>query len=228
MLRPQAVKSSLATMPLQRARPMRIGIDFDNTIISYDQVFLDAAVERGLLGEGFNGTTKQAIRDAIRLLPDGEMSWQRLQGFIYSRGIDKAVMFDGVDRFLHRARAEGHEVLIVSHKTDFGHLDPERRSLREAALEWMERHGFFTPAGYAIPRENVYFETTRAEKLARIACLQCTHFVDDLEEVLDDVAFPQKVRRVLFASTAFGGAHTAYPICPTWRDIEKAVLGERP
>jgi hypothetical protein len=31
---------------------MRIGLDFDNTIICYDAVFASAAVERGLLPPG--------------------------------------------------------------------------------------------------------------------------------------------------------------------------------
>jgi len=34
---------------------MRIGIDFDNTLIDYDRVFLDAARERGLVPRDFAG-----------------------------------------------------------------------------------------------------------------------------------------------------------------------------
>ena len=52
---------------------LRIGVDFDNTIITYDDVFLSTARERGLVGADFAGR-KQAIRDTIRLLPDGELS----------------------------------------------------------------------------------------------------------------------------------------------------------
>ena len=59
---------------------MRIGIDFDNTIITYDDVFRATALGRGLIKEDFAGRSKQAIRDHIRLLPDGEIAWQRLQG----------------------------------------------------------------------------------------------------------------------------------------------------
>ena len=205
---------------------MRIGIDFDNTIINYDQVFLGTAKERGLIAKNFAGISKQAVRDAIRLLPDGEMTWQRLQGLIYSKGIARAVMFEGVDRFLRRAKSEGHTVLIVSHKTEFGHLDPEQTNLRQAALDWMTRHNFFTWDGYGILRQNVYFEGTRAEKLARIASLGCACFIDDLEEVLDDQAFPAAVKPVLFAAATMSGHAPAYPLCPTWDDVEKVVFGE--
>ena len=57
----------------------RIGLDFDNTIICYDNVFLSSAKERGLLRSDFSGA-KQQVRDAIRMLPDGEIAWQTLPG----------------------------------------------------------------------------------------------------------------------------------------------------
>jgi len=141
--------------------PMRIGIDFDNTLIGYDDVFLAAARARDLLSARFTGN-KQAVRDAIRLLPDGELAWQRLQGYVYGKGIGGAVMFEGVDGFLRQCRAAGHGVFIVSHKTEHGHYDPSRVNLREAALGWMEAQGFFAPDIYAIQRENVFFESSRA------------------------------------------------------------------
>ena len=55
-------------------RTLRIGIDFDNTLIDYDGVFVAAARERGLIGREIAGS-KRAVRDAIRLLPDGELTW---------------------------------------------------------------------------------------------------------------------------------------------------------
>jgi hypothetical protein len=201
---------------------MRIGLDFDNTIIGYADVFLAAAQERGLVGSEMRKASKQAVRDAIRLLPDGEIAWQHLQGFVYGRGIRNATMFGGVDGFLRRCRTEGHETFIVSHKTEYGHYDPERINLREAALDWMSAHGFFSHDGYAIPRDNVYFESSRAAKLRRIARLGCTHFVDDLEEVLNDPEFPPSVERILFSDTAASGL--PFAVCPTWQRVEKVVF----
>jgi hypothetical protein len=204
---------------------MRIGLDFDNTIIGYADVFLSAAKERQLIASDVHCVSKQAVRDAIRLLPDGEITWQRLQGFVYGRGIRGATMFAGADRFLRRCRAEGHTIFIVSHKTEYGHYDPERVNLREAALGWMAAHGFFRDDGYAIPRANVYFEGTRAEKLRRIALLGCTHFVDDLEEVLSDPEFPPEVTRILFSGEAAPtGRGWDFPVCPTWQRVESVVF----
>jgi hypothetical protein len=204
----------------------RIGLDFDNTIITYDDVFLTMARERGLIPRDFSGR-KQAIRDSIRLLPDGELAWQQLQGHVYGKGVTRAAMFDGVEAFLRRCKQENVPVVIVSHKTEFGHHDPERVNLRQAALEWMTAQGFFREGGYAIPPENVYFEGTRQEKIARITQLGCSHFIDDLEEVLTDPGFPDEVERILFSEGDASSRVEAYVVCPTWQDIEKRVFRDR-
>src|SRR5215469_4331457 len=98
----------------------RIGIDFDNTLIDYDEVFRALACERGLIDPGFRGG-KDDVRRAVRALPDGEDAWQRLQGAVYGSRIADAVLFEGAGAFLRHARAEGHDILIVSHKTEYGH-----------------------------------------------------------------------------------------------------------
>jgi hypothetical protein len=200
---------------------MKIGLDFDNTIIRYDGVFLAAAKARGLLPPEFLGT-KQQVRDAIRLRPGGEIDWQKLQGHVYGAGIGGAELFPGLAHFLGHANAEGAELIIVSHKSEFGHYDPQRINLREAALGWMEGQGFFSAAGFGLERANVHFGATRAEKLDRITELAPDIFIDDLEEVLDDPAFPPAVSRILFSEQK--PAHPAYPVYPDWAAIEAAVL----
>jgi hypothetical protein len=204
----------------------RIGIDFDNTIIGYQQAFLDAAKTQRLLPVDFVGT-KQAVRDCIRLLPDGERKWMRLQGFIYGQGIGRAVMIDGVDEFLRRCRERNDEVFIVSHKTEFGHFDPSGVSLRQAALDWMDERGFFRDGGYGLAVENVFFEGTRSAKLERIAALGCTHFIDDLEEVLCDPEFPPRVKKILFTGGTKPPRTLPFSVCPTWAQIEELVFNAR-
>ena len=201
---------------------LRIGIDFDNTIISYDDVFCAAAKRSGLIGTDFAGS-KQAVRDAIRLLPDGELAWQRLQGQVYGKGIGEAKLIAGAAAFLRRAQAVGSAVVIVSHKTEYGHFDPDRVNLRTSALDWMAAQGLFD-GGYGIARQDVYFEGTRADKLKRIAALSLTHFIDDLEEVLTDPDFPSRVERILFADTTQPAAGY-YTRCASWGDIERRLFG---
>ncbi len=200
----------------------RIGIDLDNTLIDYDEVFRALAREDGLVGADFRGS-KDALRQAIRALPSGEEMWQRLQGAVYGKGIGGAVMFEGADAFLRRARAEGHDILILSHKTEYGHFDPARVNLRQAALEWMERKGFFSPNGVGLPLANVRFAATREEKIAQISGLGFTHFIDDLPEVLDDAAFPPGIVKILFTNGT--RPERARPNAfAHWCDIAQAVL----
>ena len=172
-----------------------IGIDFDNTIIRYDEVFAAAARARKLVPPDFAGT-KTDVREAVRALPDGERAWQALQGHVYGAAIGGAEPFPGLDAFLRRARDEEADVVIVSHKTEYGHHDSSRVNLRTAALGWLETHGFFDDTGFS--RADVYFANTRDEKLARISALAPDVFIDDLPEVLDDPKFPAGVRPLLF------------------------------
>jgi hypothetical protein len=200
----------------------RIGVDLDNTLIDYEEVFRSFARARGLVEAGFVGG-KDDIRAAARATPDGEIGWQRLQGAVYSKGIEQAVLFEGADAFLGRARDQGCEIVIVSHKTEFGHFDPDRVNLRDAALTWMARRGFFRGDGFAIPTKNVLFATTRSEKIAAIREVRVSFFIDDLPEVLEDSDFPTEVTGVLFTRNA---ALSNYPrALAHWREIADMVLG---
>lgn len=49
-----------------------IGIDFDNTLVSYDDVLYDEALQRGLIHLD-SGKGKKDIRDMIRRKPNGEI-----------------------------------------------------------------------------------------------------------------------------------------------------------
>jgi hypothetical protein len=199
-----------------------IGIDFDNTIVDYDDVFLTAAKERGLVDEKFRGG-KEAIREALRLKPNGEDTWQSLQGYVYGKRISDAVMFEGFAAFLRLCRAQGHRISIVSHKTEYGHFDESRLNLREAALSWMQARGFFDEDGFGLCRDEVFFEGTRADKIERIATLQLTHFIDDLPEVLDDPAFPKDVTPIWFTNGTVPSLSRSNAFAH-WCDIAGAIL----
>ena len=203
---------------------MRIGIDFDNTIAGYDDVFLTAAGDQGWVGDDFTGAKKE-VREAVRRLDDGETKWQVLQGMVYGRRMGEARMIDDVGAFLASCRAKGSEVFIISHKTRFANHDPQRIDLRRAATEWMMAQEVIAPGRYGVPPENVFFEATRAAKLARIARTGCTHFIDDLEEVFGEPQFPKNVERCLLA-----GGDGALPTGPFtsfrgWPEISEAFFG---
>jgi hypothetical protein len=204
---------------------MPVGIDFDNTIVKYDRVFGDAARSRGWVAEDFRGSKKQ-LRDVVRLLPDGEIKWQILQGEVYGQRMGEAEPFPGVMEFIDAARRRGIEMFVVSHKTQYSNYDASKIDLREAALGWMEKNGFFDPGRLGLSRQHIFFADTRAEKIARISALGCGVFIDDLEEVFADPTFPSDVKRVLFTTDNEPACDDAIVVRKTWLDITRYVLEE--
>ncbi len=203
---------------------MLIGIDFDNTLVCYDRLFVEEAIASGWF-TGDASATKKEVRDAVRALgDDGDVLWQKLQARVYAHRMADADLMEGAGDFLGHCRESRVPVVVVSHKTRHAGMDPDRIDLREAALSWMERAGFFDRNGFGLPRESVYFEATRGEKVARIARCGCSDFIDDLEEVFREAGFPAAVRRHLFAPQDGAlptGPFTAYR---SWPEIADAVL----
>ena len=140
---------------------MVIGVDFDNTIVSYDALFHRIAVERGLVPNSVP-VDKTAVRDHLRSL-GGEDQWTALQGLVYGPRIREAKAFPGVREFFahcHRARLAVH---IVSHKTRQPVLGPPH-DLHAAARSWLEQAGFFAPGPPALPHDHVHFGVFRRQE----------------------------------------------------------------
>lgn len=210
---------------------MLIGMDFDNTIAGYDRLFASLALEAGLFETPPAGG-KTVLRDALRSRgEEGEVAWQHLQALAYGPRMDGAVLLDGVAAFMATARRYGAGMVVVSHKTRYARRDPERRwDMQQASLAWMERHGFFGPDGLGLTPEQVFFADSRDEKVARIGELGCTHFIDDLEEVLEHPAFPVATRRYRLAPDAApvpgDGTGTERPFHQfrSWHDIRSTIF----
>jgi hypothetical protein len=201
---------------------LRVGIDLDNTLIDYDQLFHRVAVERGLVPAGFAGT-KRDIRDRIRLLHGGagELDWQRLQAEVYGPAIAGATPAEGALEFIRRLRMLGATLAIVSHKTTFANMGEQKINLRDAAREWLRANGML--GRDAVPEDSLYFEDTRAAKIAQIVALRCSHFIDDLEEVFDDPAFPKNVERLLLTKSIPSSA-SGYRCYSSFSQIADALI----
>ena len=204
-------------------RAVHIGIDFDNTIAGYDHVFLDFARDKRLVPDDFTGS-KTEVRDTIKRRENGEYEWQRMQGQVYGRLMGRAELIVGVSEFILKCRECRIPLSIISHKTEFAPFDSEV-NLRNVAYDWMEDHGFFDVDGFAFKRENIYFETTRADKVARISTTRCSHFIDDLEQVFLHPSFPSSVEGYLFSRQAVRPSGVRATICQSWQEISDAILG---
>ncbi|HBH00801.1 MAG TPA: hypothetical protein DDZ42_02600 [Candidatus Rokubacteria bacterium] len=200
---------------------MVIGIDFDNTVVCYDEVFHRTARGWGLIPVNVP-TGKGMVRDYLRER-GREDDWTRLQGHVYGATILEAPAFPGVLEFLAACRDRRMAVHIISHKT----LRPvlgEPRDLHRAAHEWLEARGFYDTARTGLSREDVHFELTKEAKLARIGRVGCTHFVGDLPEFLLDPGFPVGVRRILFDPNGGHVGPADLDRAASWSEIGDLVL----
>jgi hypothetical protein len=202
-----------------------IGIDFDNTIANYDNVFKFIALENKLIPQEWLGNKKQ-LRDLIRTQENGEHEWQKIQGKVYGKYMYQAELFHGLSEFFFLCKFKNIKIYIISHKTEFGHFDEEKISLRGEAFKWMEKKQFFYPDYYGIFKENIFFLSTREEKINKIYELQCDIFIDDLLEVFFENSFPKNIKKILFDRDVYLKSKNEVHISNSWRQISKFIFGE--
>ena len=173
---------------------LRLGIDFDNTIVSYDALFHKVACEGKWIPEDLP-VSKLSVRDYLRGIGK-EPVWTEMQGVVYGARIQEAEAFPGVHEFMRWARGADLPMCIVSHKTMYPFIGP-KYDLHEAARGWIRTHLGDEDGPFVDPK-NVFFELTKEEKCARVAALGCTTFVDDLPELLLGSGFPKSTEPLLF------------------------------
>lgn len=192
----------------------RIGVDFDNTLVLYDLAFQNCGISRGLLPQGFAGD-KDAVRAAVRALADGERHWTSLQAEVYGPRMGEAAIAPGAFSTLAALRRAGWEISVVSHKSRFAAADPGI-DLRAAASRWLEQSGLLTSSGGPIAREDVFFEESRAAKIARLRALGCAAFIDDLAEVFLEAGFPVEVARYLLVLDSQRAPQGPFEVVRSW------------
>jgi hypothetical protein len=199
---------------------MCIGVDFDNTIVCYDELFHRVAVEQGLIPASVP-VTKSAVRGYLERCGKGD-AWTELQGYVYGERLQEAVPFPGVLEFFGRCALAGWPLAVISHKTRRPVIGPPF-DLHRAAHRWLEAQGFYDPGRIGLSRDRVFFELTQPEKVGRIARVGCSVFIDDLPEVLTHPDIPVGVRRVLFDPHDRHGADERLQRMTSWAEIERWV-----
>lgn len=202
-----------------------IGVDFDNTLVSYDEVMHKVAVQWGLISPDVR-KNKKDVRDKIRQLSYGETEWQRLQSTVYGSRMHKAKLVDGVETFFRLCQKHPVRVYVISHKTEYANFEPGT-NLRSVALAWMGKNRFFEADGLGLTKESVFFEATRQEKIKRIMNLGCTHFIDDLEETFLEGSFPTNVEKILYAPHMQRSLVGAIRVVTSWQEVNEYLFETR-
>jgi hypothetical protein len=194
---------------------MLIGIDFDNTLVSYDRLFHRLASEQGLVPADLPAN-KVVIRDYLRAC-GREPAWTALQGIAYGARMAEAEPFSGALAALQNLSSAGHQLRIISHKTRAPISGPGW-DLHEAARGWLDARGFWAP-GTGLQKRDVFFEPTKEAKWARIAAEGCEVFIDDLPEILTSPAFPAGVSKMLFDPEGVHGPVANVTVLRGWEHL---------
>jgi hypothetical protein len=161
---------------------MRLGIDFDNTLVRYDNLFHKIAYEQGWIGQSFP-KSKTKIRDHLNKTGLAD-KFTEIQGEVYGSRIREAEPAAGVMRALKNIKEKQVPIYIVSHKTMYPYKG-KPYNLHESAREWLKQNGFTNKKILGIKKEDIYFEESKQKKIERIHELKCTHYIDDLPEILE-------------------------------------------
>lgn len=172
---------------------MRIGLDFDNTLVRYDKAFFIAAKERGLIDESVP-MTKRGVRKHLQDKDQNDL-WTEIQGYVYGPGMSHADFFPDVLDFMIQGTRKEWKLFIVSHRTQFPYKGPSY-DLHQSARDWLANKDLEKLGG--LSNQDIYFETSKEKKLQRAKELQLDVFIDDLPDILMHDLFPQRTKQVLF------------------------------
>lgn len=204
---------------------MIVGIDFDNTIVSYDWIFHQEAVERGLIPPTV-APFKSTVRNHLRR-EGKENLWIELQGYVYGPGIAGADSFPGVKEFLKHCLENRIKTCIVSHKTKFPSDKALSYNLHQSAMAWLTANGFLDELQTGLSLENVFFLGTKQSKIEQIRKMQCDIFIDDLPEFLGEKGFPDSVFKVLFDPNQVHTSENRFHSISSWTEAIDLVMAKK-
>ena len=191
-----------------------LGLDFDNTLVRYDELFHQLALERNLIMESLP-PDKTTIRDYLRSQGKDEQ-FTLLQGEAYGLRILEAKPNEGVINALTEIKKKGIDMAIISHKTRRPYKGPAY-DLHKGALDWLNKHNFFSESGVNMLQKDVYFENTKEQKLKKIKELGCDYFVDDLKEIV--MAIEEPTKAILYAR----GLHQEVETMTDWKELIELI-----
>ena len=200
---------------------MIIGIDFDNTIIRYDDVFGRVALKKGII-QGTKLKSKNDVKEYL-IAKGREDDWTELQGIVYGSHIMEAQPYDGFLNILKVLIAAGHNLKIISHKTRYPFIG-ERVDLRKAAMKWLKENEIVGEENSKIPETDVFFCGTIKQKVETLEDQKCEVFVDDLVKVLELI--DPKVNRILFTSDLTEIESKKFNILRDWGCIHSLLSGK--
>ena len=195
---------------------MRIGLDFDNTIVCYDEAFYQLAHEAKSIPENLQ-RTKEQVKAHLQKQGRNDF-WTELQGLAYGPRMETASVFPKFEAFLKAMHRPGVELFIVSHRSPkpYSGLDYD---LHEAARTCLRGRPWIQSE--MIPLKNIFFEATKQGKIKKIAELNLDYFVDDLLDIFTDPMFPLNTKKIHFLPGKSEQEPTELLSAKSWDDVTR-------
>ena len=194
---------------------MRIGFDFDNTIVNYDLVFSQIADQLNL---EYLDSPKNSIKNYYEVELGQRNLWKKVQFKVYCELISKIEPSDKFIALLHWLIENKHDIFIVSHKSQNIKINNKNLNLREPAKKWLERN---------IPifnKERIFFESSAIAKIRKIKSLSLDFFVDDLVTILNLRQFPLLTKKILYNRYLLK-LNNIY-VASNWDEVKKLIVDE--
>ena len=71
--------------------------------------------------------------------------------------------------------------------------------------------------GLNLKENQIYFEITKEEKIDRIMANGCTHYVDDLPEILEMI--PNGIKKILFSPNHSQNFNDNWTVINAWNEL---------
>jgi hypothetical protein len=198
------------------ATELHIGVDFDNTIVCYNEVFYRLALEQELIPPQLS-PNKTSIRDYLRSA-GREDRWTAMQAVVYGERMSDARPFPGVLDFFAGCAERAVTVSIISHRTRQP-IVGEPCDLHAAAFRWLKENRLVD----FVPLAAISFHETRQGKVTQVREARCTHFIDDLPEFLAEAHLPPTLCRILFDPAQAIRSRPDLTVAASWAEIRKIL-----
>lgn len=193
----------------------KIGIDLDNTIIDYDQLFYKEAFKKRLIPKKMD-RNRIKIRNYIK--KKSVTKWKQLQSNIYSTYLDKAILRKGFIKFIIHLTKRGFNFCIISHKTKYPYIG-KKINLHNLSKKWIENNINKKLKKYDCEIKKIFFETTEKKKIKKIINEKCDYFIDDLPSIL--ISLPKNFKKILIDPQKNYNKKSNFLVLNEWKNISK-------
>ena len=186
---------------------LKIGIDFDNTLVNHDKSFYEKLKKKIKISKK-KFKNKDDIKNFI-IKNFNNKIWTEIQGEVYSC-LDYSTPNPYSHKVLEKIR-EKHNLFLISHKTTYPVIG-KKIDLHKISKKWLKEHGFAYVKNPIFKRENIFFETNIHKKISRIRKIKCDIYIDDLHKILK--LLPNYIKKIHFTKNKI---NTNYKSISNWK-----------